>query len=343
MRARCASHSARRAARLAFALPLVAAVTSSPPARAAARRIALIHADRDLTRSVDLALYPWDIAVVEIDDAPPDGNTPDAAAAARLIARRRGVDAVTWIARDGDSATLWFYDAASGTLHSHPLPRERATAVQPAPEDAAELAAVALTLKTLVRSTPWEARLPMVHRERTGPGWETRVELAALARFPSAGASGEPRLGLWISEWYGPPAWMWGAALGASAGLGSTYDDGTTHASVQDIDLRATLAARLRLAPRFALEPRLGGSAHVQRASVTTTSPFGTSNVTRLDPSLDAGLFFSWAATEGLAWSVGVEALEALRYQRWFVGRDAVFSPSSLWIQAGMSLAWSFR
>ena len=110
-------------------------------------------------------------------------------------------------------------------------------------------------------------------REHKSAGWESHLELDALARAPISGASGEPRLGLWVSEWYGTSRWMVGAALGTSAGLGMTSDSAASHASLQDIDVRGSLRARLRVAVHFIVEPRLGTSAHIERATVTTTDP----------------------------------------------------------------------
>ena len=343
MRERCASPFAsfasrpgrralRRGISLVLALALLAVFT--PAARAAARRIALIHAEPELTRSVDLALYPWDITVIVVDDAPPDATGP--AAAARAIARRHGADAVVWVERSNEATTLWFFDAAEDSLHSRTLP--------PSPrQDPAELAAVALTLKTLVRATPWESRLPVVVREPKGSGWETRLDLDALGRVPVAGTSGEPRLGLWIGEWYGTSRWMVGAALGASAGLGMTFDNPTAHGSLQDVDLRGALRARFRPDRHFLVEPKLGCSAHFERAEIATATPASTQTFTRLDPSFDFGLALGWQVTETFAWSVGIEALESLRYQRWLEGQVVAFAPAPLWVQGGSTIAWSFR
>jgi hypothetical protein len=347
MRERCASRSAkspsairergpvRRFSVCAFGVAALL-VALDAEALAAARRIVLIDAPPELARSVDVALYPWDIAVVEVEATPPDGTSPDAAASARSIAAREHADAVAWIERGEDAPTLWFFDDSDGSLRSHPLP--------PSPQDdPAELAAVALTLKTLVRAAPWESRLAVVKRARTGAGWESSVALEALARVPTSGASGEPRLGLWVAEWYGTSRWMWGAALGTSAGLGMTFDEGNSHGSLQDIDVRGSLRGRLLFGRRFLLEPKLGGSAHVERASVTSTAPPTSETFTRVDPSLDAGLSLGWQVTDQFAWSIGAEALAFLRYQRWLEGENSLFAPSPLWIQAGSSIAWSFK
>ena len=330
---RCPS---RRAVCRGFGLGVALAFTAGTPAQAAARRIALIHAQPQLARSVDIALYPWDITVIEVDATPPDPTGPDASARAQSIAREHGADAVAWIDRTGDTATLWFFDQSDRSLHSHPLPSS--------PEDdPAELAAVALTLKTLVRAAPWESRIPIVKRERSGAGWESGLELEVVGRAPVSGASGEPRLGLSVTEWYGTSRWMWGAALGTSAGLGVTFDDGSSHGTLQDIDVRASLRGRLLLARWFILEPKLGGSAHVERASVTTTVPPSSQAFTRVDPSIDLGLSVGWQVTDRFAWTIGAEGLAFLRYQRWLEGQSIVFAPSPIWIQAGSQIAWSFR
>jgi len=312
---------------------LVTAATAS----AANRRIALVRAPPDLERSVDLALYPWDITVVTIDDAPPDTSAPSAAAAAQSIAHRYDADAIAWLVPGGAGAapTLWFFDTTSLSVQSHPLP------VLPS-DDPAELAAVALTLKTLVRSTAWEQRLPTVTGESRGAStWETRLELEAMARVPWSGATAEARAGIWASEWRGTPQLRLGAALGASAGLGMTFDGSASHGTLHDVDARAAVAARVGLVPHVELEPRVGASAHFEHARVTTVDA-GSATVTRVNPSLDLGLFLDWEVARSFTWVFGVEALYSLRYQRWLVGSDVVFAPSPVWIQAGSSIAWSF-
>jgi hypothetical protein len=344
-RARCATRSAerlvRRVTRVSVAVAFAGALlTSATAASAAARRIALIHAQPELRRSVDLALYPWDINVVTVDEEPPDGISPGAATAAEAIAERNDADAVAWIVPGGAPAAplLWFFDTTSGALQSRALPAL-------ASDDPAELAAVALTLKTLVRSTPWEQRLATVTAPLTST-WETRLELEAMARIPTSGADAEPRLGLWASEWRGTSGssrLRWGAGLGASAGLGMRFDGATSRGTLEDFDLRADLRARILLGSHLELEPRVGASAHVERAEVTVATPATSETLWRVNPSLDLGLFLGWQLTRSLAWSIGVEGLDSLRYQRWLAGSEVAFAPSPLWIQAGSSLAWSFR
>jgi hypothetical protein len=342
-RARCAARSAERdfgrVTRVSVTFALGAAIlASAAPALAAARRIALVHAKPELARSVDLALYPWDIKIVTVEDEPPDGVAPGAATAARAIAERNDADAIAWIVPAGAPAVplLWFFDTTSGTIQSRPLPA--------LPSDGpAELAAVALTLKTLVRSTPWEQRLAAVTPEPLASAWETRLELEAMARIPTSGADAEPRLGLWVSEWRGTSRLTWGAALGASAGPGMTFDGATSHGTLHDLDLRANLRARILLGGHLELEPRLGASAHVERADVTVTTPATSEALSRVDPSVDVGLFLDWQITRSIAWAIGVEGLASLRYQRWLAGSEVVFAPSPFWVQAGSSVAWSFR
>ncbi len=314
-----------------------ALLTNAAAASAAARRIALIHAQPELQRSVDLALYPWDIKVVTVDDEPPEGASPGAPAAAKAIAERNEADALAWIVAASGPAVpqLWFFDTATGALQTRPLPAL-------ASDDPAELAAVALTLKTLVRSTPWEQRLPTVTEPLAG-AWETRLELEAMARIPTSGADAEPRVGLWASEWHGTSRLRWGAGLGASAGVGLRFDGASSHGTLEDFDLRADVRARILLGWHLELEPRVGASAHLERAEVTVATPATSETLWRVNPSLDLGLFLGWQVTRSLAWSVGVEGLDSLRYQRWLAGSEVAFAPSPLWIQAGSSLAWSFR
>jgi hypothetical protein len=325
-------------------LPLavgMAGMTATAPANAAARRIALIRAEPELRRSVDLALYPWDIEVVAIEETPPDGAAPGAAADAQAIAQRSDADAIAWLvpasaATPNGVPTLWFFDTASRTVQSHPLPALPS-------DDPAELAAVALTLKTLVRSAAWEQRDEPAPAPPSNAAWETRLAIDGMGRIPTSGANVEPRLGLWASEWRGTPRLEWGASLGASAGLGMTFDGPSSHGTLHDVDVRAAIGARVRLAGHFDLEPRIGASAHVEHAQVTVAGSPGVDTLSRVNPSVDLGLFLAFRVTPRFTWSLGVEALDSLRYQRWLVGSDVVFAPSPAWIQVGSSLAWSFR
>jgi hypothetical protein len=340
------ARAVRRAARASVTLAAFVAIASTTArARAATRRIALVRAEPELQRSVDLALYPWDIKVVAIEETPPDGAAPNAAADAQAIAERNDADAIAWLVPASPGTpngvpTLWFFDTASHTVQSHPLPALPS-------DDPAELAAVALTLKTLVRSAAWEQREDHPTPDAATPpakaAWETRAELEAMGRVPTSGADAEPRLGLWASEWRGTPRLKWGAALGASAGLGMTFDGAGSHGTLHDVDVRAAIGARIGLGRHFDLEPRVGASAHFEHAQVTLAGAPSADTLSRVNPSADLGLFLDWRVTQGLAWSVGVEALDSLRYQRWLVGSNVVFAPSPLWIQAGSSLAWSFR
>ena len=61
---------------LCLVLGLALLVGAPSRAYASARRIALIHAQAELVRSVDIALYPWDITVVEVDASAPIRRRP---------------------------------------------------------------------------------------------------------------------------------------------------------------------------------------------------------------------------------------------------------------------------
>ncbi len=346
MRERCATRSTSRRPRRAGLLVALALASSPTVAHAAARRIAILRAEPALARSVDLALYPWDIAVVEAGDAPPDPAAPDASSAARAIAERVAADVVAWVDRSAGATTLWFFDRTDGSLRARPSRGGRTGST----DDPAELAAIALTLKTLVRASPWEQSLPIVPRAAEARRWESRAELGVVFRTAASGTTSEPRVGLWVSEWYAPARraqwarWKWGAALGASNGLGMTFANANAYGTLEDLDLRAALRARWEiLAGRAFLEPALGASAHVERAEITTTTAGVAQSFTRVDPSLDAGHSLGWQVSGAFAWSLGIEALAALRYQRWLEGSEVVFAPAPVWIQGGTAIAWSFR
>jgi hypothetical protein len=139
--------------RLASALVAMALVLLSGLARAAHRKVALVNANDVLERQVRIALSPWDLDVERLEWAAFSAGMPSAAREARRVAEARKVDAVVWISdapRTADSPAsehaLWIYDAAEDQIVSRPLP-------QGVPQDAASAASVALTLKTLMRSS----------------------------------------------------------------------------------------------------------------------------------------------------------------------------------------------
>jgi hypothetical protein len=111
---------------------------------------------------------------------------PSTSVAARVIARRLGVGAVVWLARDDSGYALWVYDAERDQSVARPVPDP--------PFDAAMAAALALSVKTIVRmvglaSEPTPEAAPEAKPEREEP---PRGAAAGDALPASPAAANEP-------------------------------------------------------------------------------------------------------------------------------------------------------
>ncbi len=150
---------------LAFAtLSVASAMTEAP-------RVAMIEPPSTLLDAMGVALSPWGLRVVPIAAVPPASmDIAGAVNAARVIAQEHNAAVVLWIsAPAGAEPSLWLYEAQTEQVSVRPLP-------QAPPFDEASAAAVALTVKTLLRSTT------------VAPPKERLSPAPAPAALPDAGA-----------------------------------------------------------------------------------------------------------------------------------------------------------
>jgi hypothetical protein len=337
---------ARRA--LAVLAVVVTHGASIALAHADPRRLAVLGGGASLKRSVDVALDPWDVDVVLLDDAPPDALAADAVARAASIAERHRVDAVAWFRRTDDETVLWLFDARTHTIQQRTL---GAAALAESARDAS----LALSLKTLIRaSVAPPAPLADARREAksegaaTGPTTDAstptqapalRLEGGLALRAPLHGSPAEPRIEVGVTRWLSP---SWGLGLAVGVGPGVTFDGADASGSRTDAELRASIRARAFAVGALAFEPRLGASLHAEEMRATRREAPTTRSDKRLNASLEAGLALVWRAVERLDVSLGVEARYALRYPRFLVGERVVFAPSPVALQPSASVAWSF-
>lgn len=140
---------------------------------AAEDRVAVVGASPNVTKAISLALSPWSVRVVHVNASISTQDVAAANEAARALAREQNAGAVVWLAEGNDAhASLWMYDAETETVAVRPV-------AQAGPMDDAAAAAIALTVKTLLRST---AMAPP--RERTAP-----TPAGSASAAPSASAS----------------------------------------------------------------------------------------------------------------------------------------------------------
>jgi len=163
----CASTDATRVRRapapvrlwVLFAL-VVLALPFGRDVVAAENRVALVDPAPGVLDAIAVALSPWGLRVIPVAGPIPSTDVGTATAAARALARDRNAGAIVWIASPpGAGASLWLYDAQSEQMMVRPLS-------QAPPFDDAAAAAVALTVKTLLRSTS----VAPVKERATGPG-----------------------------------------------------------------------------------------------------------------------------------------------------------------------------
>jgi len=129
---------------LATAVGLTVAVTASAHAQGTAPRVALVDPGSELEAAARAALEPWGIELAIVPGPSPGATAPESNAAARALASAHGVSAVVWVSVHEGGYALWVYDLAT----HHVI--ERALATGP-PFDGATAAAVALSVKTLLR------------------------------------------------------------------------------------------------------------------------------------------------------------------------------------------------
>jgi hypothetical protein len=198
----------------------------------AAHRVVLVRPGPALEGAARTALEPWAIEIAVVDGPSPGATAPRANETARELALAHAAGAVVWVSQSEQAYAVWVYDFETDQVVSRRL-------AGPPPFDAPAAAAVALSVKTLLRHS---AAAP--ESERYG------AELPPTAARATAGApSGAV-----------PP-------VAASVDLrkadvhssdGSTDRRSAAALSWLDLQLDATLGFGLARS-RGSVEPRFGG------------------------------------------------------------------------------------
>ena len=326
------------------AIPAIAAwvivwgvwATLAPEAAASTGRVVVIDVDPRVVDALVVALSPWSLTVVRAPGPSPAEEIDTATARARAVAAEEHAGAVVWIAppRAPESqATLWVYDAETLELSVRPLSVW-------APFDDAGAAAVALSVKTILRDSPLLAQetppaLPTTPatvapppastagsptgRAQASPGplsW--RFETLVGVRAPTgSGAAVEPRAAIGAS--------MWPATLGGHAGLGLQLQAGSGvsvgkpdfQGELRGASLEVTARLRASARPWLAFELQIGPALWLTSLDGQALDSGATLHAVRVDPALDAGAVadLALAAHVGLGLALGGSAL--LRFQRY--------------------------
>lgn len=127
-------------------------LASSARGAPAEHRVVLLEGPRPLERALKAALSPWGLRVQSVQRARPGATLPGSALDAAAIAQELGAETLVWLSNDRTGAALWIYEAWSDTIRARPCPDK--------PLDKALAAALALSVKTWLRSSFDEAEPP---------------------------------------------------------------------------------------------------------------------------------------------------------------------------------------
>ena len=208
-------------------------------ARATSRDVVLIELDPELSCAIRTALSPWGMRVLQARGVSPGPSMPGTSVRARRFAQDHSAAAVVWLSQDTEGFALWVYDAENDRALARPAP--------PPPFDANVAAALALSIKALLRlttvaSAPRSSAAPHAP-EVVGPPVvppaaspeshapaRQRVALYAGARFGLHGLDEpEPRYGVEL-RWRATSVFVPSMGVASDLWLGIGIEGGTLYA-----------------------------------------------------------------------------------------------------------------
>jgi len=337
-----------------LALPSWIASTASV-AYAGDGRVVVIDVDPRVADALVVALSPWSLTVVRAPGPSPASDVDAAAARARVVASDLHAGAVVWIAPPrppDEQATLWVYDAQTLELAVRPL-------TVWAPFDDAGAAAVALSVKTVLRASPLIATEPPVPDTTPPPaapaapvvevapapaapppGIRWRFEALVGARAPTgAAAAVEPRATLGASAWPSRFAGHAGLGLDLQAGPGVSVATGAFQGELRQGSLDLTARLRSPVGPWLALE--LDGGAALVLASLDgqTVPESAPLHALRLDPAVELGAFADVTFSPRVSLGIGATGSAFLRYQRYALDGEPLLDEPPVVVVSGVRLS----
>jgi hypothetical protein len=340
----------RRLPRLLRRLTLAAALITSA-AEAREGRVVVIDVDSRVADALVVALSPWSLTVVRTPGPSPTFDFDAASARARAIAAEQHAGAVVWIAPPHPpelQATLWVYDAETLELAVRPL-----TALEPF--DDAGAAAVALSVKTVLRASPLVVPEPPPEEAPSLPppapravpeappatpqnAW--RVETTLGVRAPTGtGVEIEPRAMLGASVWPAVFGGHGGFGLGIQAGPGVSVETPAFQGEVREASAEATARLRTTGGHWFAFELAGGPGLFLTSlgGQVLPTGPH--LHALRLDPSLGLGGVVDVTPSARVSLGVLVDGSALLRFQRYALDGSPLLSGPAVIGLAGLRLS----
>ena len=329
----------------------IAAVLVTSGAHAREGRVVVIDVDPRVADALVVALSPWSLTVVQAPGPIPDPDIDAASSRARAVASDQHAGAVVWIAqpRPDARATLWVYDAQTLQLAVRPL-------TVWAPFDDAGAAAVALSVKTVLRESPLLAPEPapegppsssppppavvVAPPPRPPPQSAWRLETILGVRAPTgASADVEARAALGASVWPAIFGGHGGAGLEIQAGPGVSVGTPVFQGELREASFEATARLRAQAGPWFAFEVE-GGPGFFLESLDGQVSPTAVHlHALRLDPAIDvAGVV---DLTPGPRVSVGaiVDGSALLRFQRYALDGAPLLNGPAVIVLAGIRLS----
>jgi hypothetical protein len=317
------------------ALALAVNAGGEAVAQEPAERVVLLSAPPGLEEAVEMALAGWPIEVASTG-GDPGPTMPAAAEKARAIGQAEAAGAVVWTANDGTGQAIWVLDVDSGRVAARRLP-------QPPPWDEPTAAAVALTIKTLLRHSrvapvlerygAAEARAvlragrPASRPADPEPTTSIRIATLGGARIrPTEGSDVELRLGFAVEL---APTWLGGRAAAVArirAGTGVELDRPDFIGRYDDLEASLGAAGRILAWRRLALVPAAGASLHFTSIDGTIRSQGAPGSASRVNPSLDGAIAIEVQVGELVRLSVSGELSYALRRQVYLVAGDPVLT-----------------
>ncbi|HEX6764759.1 MAG TPA: hypothetical protein VF103_04760, partial [Polyangiaceae bacterium] len=236
------------------------------------------------------------------------------------LARKLGAEAVVWVTGAERGSLLWVFDARAGNVTTRLLSESP-------PFDSAAAASVALTVKTVLRSSVVAPPAERFGAPRPPPP-EARVFLLELGTGLNwiDDETLQPRFELAMTTWIAARRRL-GLSMALSSALAVRIEDARYRGDYDETAAGGKARFRMLHGPTFWSSLALGGAVHWAKLEGTLAESSLHTSVSRLNGSLDFETSINARLGSGiyLGASLGVSYFPT--YQRYLVEGVPVFSP----------------
>jgi hypothetical protein len=314
---------------------LVGVLCIASAAWAIPQRVAVLKPDAELLRAISLALSPWGIETIASDAPLPTSSQPQAVRHAAGLSRQLRVEALVWMTQLEQGSLLWVFDVDTGDVTTRLLPERP-------PLDGAAAAAVALSVKTVLRSSviaPPAERFglqssppPQVEPPATVAP-EPVARIAALEIGGGATWIGETRLDsrlqlagvLWL-----PALDRLGVSLELATGPGLAIDRVDYRGRYREVIAGGKVRWRVVDLSSFATTLALGGAAHWAVLDGTLEPDGRQSDASRVNGSVDFESRVDFDLSDRFYLGLAIGAAYSPTIRRYLVQGEPVLSPQAL-------------